>query len=547
MGIELCVVDAPHRYKKANMKESSEEMDRIELTWWHYDVSNRDSVEYRCDGLVESFEKVANEWDSSSEKYRYEGIIGFSQGARLVHYISLLHQLSNGIIFPGLKYAIMTAGYDDPLPVNDLVQVASTLDPTNDVKTHSILSSNEIHIDLPSLHIYGMSDRLIEPIRSKNVMQFYNAPKEHFHDGGHHFPMRSNDIQVILNFIALSADRKELHSSSNVSIPYKFNESILPNDDQKVQQQEEIEVLETIYPDEFKLLSDRDVHPIRFEILLEPAEDHAEFWPTNSIHLQVTYPPTYPDTVLDAKAGYGLSLRHSMNVFEFPSSVEKKCLQAAVSAANDSGEGVPHVLACITAIREFFDTGGLIKENVHLSVDAEIVDETSKTEAKSHKLSLLPAVQTEKMIAADDEGKLIAKKLLENNRNNIINIAENDELLSARGGSWKFVIGLVGKPSAGKSTFFNAATCFARQRDKEGYGASMAPHPFTTIDPNIGYCFVPAPYGSCPEDREGVQRNMLFGNTHGRDSRGRRLLPVVLKDVAGLVPGAYEGRGKGNK
>ena len=35
---------------------------------------------------------------------------------------------------------------------------------------------------------------------------------------------------------------------------------------------------------------------------------------------------------------------------------------------------------------------------------------------------------------------------------------------------------------------------------------------------------------------------------HGRDpSSGRRLLPITVKDVAGLVPGAYKGRGKGNK
>jgi ribosome-binding ATPase YchF (GTP1/OBG family) len=28
---------------------------------------------------------------------------------------------------------------------------------------------------------------------------------------------------------------------------------------------------------------------------------------------------------------------------------------------------------------------------------------------------------------------------------------------------------------------------------------------------------------------------------------GRRLLPIIVKDVAGLVPGAYKGRGKGNR
>lgn len=130
------------------------------------------------------------------------------------------------------------------------------------------------------------------------------------------------------------------------------------------------------------------------------------------------------------------------------------------------------------------------------------------------------------------------------------------------------VSGLVGKPSAGKSTFFNAATAFARQRGMGGGagnrngteddedvvlgGAAMAAHPFTTIDPNVGYCLVPAPAGSCPEDEESClsnlsQKGLVLGSTHGRDSKGRRLLSLCLKDVAGLVPGAYQGRGKGNK
>lgn len=40
---------------------------------------------------------------------------------------------------------------------------------------------------------------------------------------------------------------------------------------------------------------------------------------------------------------------------------------------------------------------------------------------------------------------------------------------------------------------------------------------------------------------------MKLGSTHGRTSDGSRLIPVSLKDVAGLVPGAYQGRGRGNK
>jgi dienelactone hydrolase len=55
---------------------------------------------------------------------------------------------------------------------------------------------------------------------------------------------------------------------------------------------------------------------------------------------------------------------------------------------------------------------------------------------------------------------------------------------SARG-VWGYTVGLVGKPSAGKSTFYNAVTRAALERGGR-LMAAVAPHPFTTIEPNIG-------------------------------------------------------------
>ena len=64
--------------------------------------------------------------------------------------------------------------------------------------------------------------------------------------------------------------------------------------------------------------------------------------------------------------------------------------------------------------------------------------------------------------------------------------------------------------------------------------------------------------GSCPEDGycnadddgailQTKEYVASFGSTHGRDPNGRRFIPVQLKDVAGLVPGAYQGKGRGNQ
>ena len=90
-------------------------------------------------------------------------------------------------------------------------------------------------------------------------------------------------------------------------------------------------------------------------------------------------------------------------------------------------------------------------------------------------------------------------------------------------------LALAGKPNAGKSTFFTAATMAE---------VDVGNYPFTTIDPNRGVTHVrtECPCLDLPE---------RCGNEHCHD--GKRYVPVELLDVAGLVPGAHEGRGLGNQ
>src|SRR3989344_3184247 len=93
------------------------------------------------------------------------------------------------------------------------------------------------------------------------------------------------------------------------------------------------------------------------------------------------------------------------------------------------------------------------------------------------------------------------------------------------------LIGLVGKPSAGKSTFFRAATLA---------DAEIANYPFTTIKPNHGIAYVKikdlaTDFGKVSNPREGYVK------------KGFRFVPFELKDVAGLVEGASQGKGLGNE
>ena len=110
-----------------------------------------------------------------------------------------------------------------------------------------------------------------------------------------------------------------------------------------------------------------------------------------------------------------------------------------------------------------------------------------------------------------------------------------------KGGRWEYVIGLVGKPSAGKSTFYNSAAAFA---SSDANAAKVAAYPFTTVEPNVAQALAALP---CACAARGWQETCQ--PAHGRvilDGAHKRLGRVRIKDVAGLVPGAHRGRGRGN-
>ena len=92
-------------------------------------------------------------------------------------------------------------------------------------------------------------------------------------------------------------------------------------------------------------------------------------------------------------------------------------------------------------------------------------------------------------------------------------------------------IAVTGKPNVGKSSLFNSATLSE---------AEVAGYPFTTIDANKAVSHVDT---ECPCKELEVE----CAPKNSKCEEGMRLIPVELIDVAGLVPGAHEGRGLGNK
>lgn len=85
--------------------------------------------------------------------------------------------------------------------------------------------------------------------------------------------------------------------------------------------------------------------------------------------------------------------------------------------------------------------------------------------------------------------------------------------------------GIVGLPNVGKSTLFNALT--------GSQGAQAANYPFCTIEPNEGIVSIP--------DKRLDRIHRLI--------KTQKIIPAMFKlvDIAGIVKGASEGEGLGNK
>ena len=94
------------------------------------------------------------------------------------------------------------------------------------------------------------------------------------------------------------------------------------------------------------------------------------------------------------------------------------------------------------------------------------------------------------------------------------------------------LVGIIGKPSSGKSTFFSALTLSI---------VKIASYPFTTIEVNEGIGFVSK---ECVCKEFGIDNHKPI---KGFCLDGIYFAPIKVLDVPGLIPGAWSGRGLGNQ
>jgi predicted esterase len=434
-GLQLVAPDAPFPHPD----------DEQLRQWWSRDGDS-------CLGLQETLRSLQEIWNADAA---FVGIMGFSQGARLAHLTTVCHGQQPETYFPGLKFVVMVAGYEAPLPkeLKDLGML-SNLDPA------ASSSTSTLHLQTPSLHVWGLSDKLITPDQSSAVQEHYVNPSTHIHDGGHHVPMKAASartyatfMQDVLQPVVTSASEIAPASSAPSSPPVAL--PLVPDEETSQAQADEVEALTAIFPDEFTILSrvssDEDgnsvyEHPIVYRIALPASEDGV--WPPLPMAVKIQYPYNYPQESLPT-----FKLIHDNNVMQFSTTRAAACVFAMAEACR-AEEGMPCVLSCLYAARDYFESGAMAMATTATSSessDQEKATDQEQSEPAASNSVLPKPVTAERLEQCNLQGLEIALSVLQRARPSTV--PDDDSTLSqGKGGSWTYTIGLVGKPSAGKST-----------------------------------------------------------------------------------------------
>lgn len=503
----------------------------------------------------------------ADEEGPLDGILGFSQGAAaaalLVGSLQAAPDAHRPLTPP--KFAIFVGGYL-PEPFTDL---ASAPRPT------------PASFSVPSLHILSQRDTAVPAEQSLALKSLFAKPLTLEHDLGHCVPQRSAHVAAILDFITkhsapVAAGPEAFETRSGA--PATGGGEPLPES-----QAEELEALEAIFAEELEI--SRRVVPVLLGINLGgPASsimDDGDRRPSSSYRLVFRLPRDYPAT-----APPGVTVEGPLS----PIDPMWGKIQAHVQRTIEEHAGMQAVYAITESVRDFLDVNLAGYTGVGgrrgLAAAAAEGDASGRSAAER----LLPFLgkggdpyrlaEDHWCLAEENDAELIQRATQmaaeAYQRGDIGPIAAAAS--SSLGSRWNLTVGLVGKPSAGKSTLFNATLNPATDEQ----GARVGAFPFTTINPQLGRGFFAAP---CPCVPMGVadtcaagfghvafrpaslceDYSSLRGRTEGgggitscsgpgsiltsksvsEDIKWRRV-PILIKDVAGLVPGAYQGRGKGN-
>uniref|UniRef100_A0A6S8DYZ3 OBG-type G domain-containing protein n=1 Tax=Aureoumbra lagunensis TaxID=44058 RepID=A0A6S8DYZ3_9STRA len=361
-------------------------------------------------------------------------------------------------------------------------------------------------ISLPILVVVGAKDELIKPNESINTVRAVSSEAQVYqHPKGHCLPVRASDLQAYTRFLSKALEDKSISRTNKI----KQIEITTP------EIEDEAEALEAIFSEDFLR---RSMNIFQVTLTREGKSKSLSL----PLFLIAHLPPNYPN---EGRPHYTIETR--MNGLEFPHAASV-ALRSAADQAFVCGE--PAVYSAVLACNDLLRDQGISEVRESIVEEEGITEQIEQSDDMSQIQAAVTQLELEALWRAA-RSKLDEEIMHESNSSTNLH-----KQLKTRG-YWKLSVGIVGKPSVGKSTLFNAVT--------RSTGAKTAAYPFTTIDPNIREALYAMPVECEPIPIEDHLKKQTLA--FGRDAHGRRLMPVLLKDVAGLVPGAYRGLGKGNR
>jgi ribosome-binding ATPase YchF (GTP1/OBG family) len=580
IGVDLFIAEAPHDLPM-------EEGDSVPMKTWFERNANYEIEATGSASLETTLEYIDSLWqDAQSSNEPFSGVFGFSQGGTLGGILAMMPKR-----YPGLQFACIIGAPDNSMILKSEI-------PPSILSLHMGGSKDSM---VPIENCIGCSRNLAEKFESATFI---------IHEQGHCIPSRAADMRHIVAFweqaVQASSSAEAMKEKNDVDEhPRIGSEAALEG------QLEELEALQAIYEKTLLPLSiptqigDRT---LSFSITLTPDTDLPVCTAINNkLKIVMIMPSLYLDESEVQQELPSISLDTSdCNLLDFPLRYKKAItavmLNAAQECAQDNmqcsfnviqaaldwlqdessyiiadsdqdvdnnrdvhandgktdreGKNTKFSVEIEDDVRPWYDSNADEDEESEKQ-DREMISLAFESAAKEHRGRLMRLFQSiinedntvtsssvftfsdEKDRKDDKEGhdkEEETEEVVEEEED--MSISDEMTMLSSASsrGIWPYCVGLIGKPSAGKSSLFNVL-----QKGKNQ--AEIASHPFTTINPNIGYG-----YFRGPRDDDKIANGVYEDSSILRDSvTQRRLLPVTIKDVAGLVPGAYKGRGKGNQ
>ena len=446
-------------------------------------VATRSWFDGKEDRGSKAVDTVSSEWNRGQTKF--DGLFGFSEGSCVI----LLCCLAKEARFPGLKFVICASGL--------VPDFANSL-------CHSL-------IEVPSLHIYGMADSAVPPKLSIMLSRCFLDPTIHAHTKNHRVSQSAKDLLAISDFIFGIEDL--FLRDIGCGEPFEINEDI----------EDEIEALSSIYAETKEFFLDTQNPPV---MRVKVSNDIC------AITIKFSLGPKYP-----FEAPCNLKIQRSNDSPRQLQTRQMKKLERYLLDEAEKNVGCPMIFTVVECCREWLDNeknvtdDGGVTDTTSLAKQTSVVkDDNAESDEDTTENAILAWIHRNEDLTSEG----IMEKMLDMAEDINAALKEarilNDENLyksPSQKGLWNYCLGLVGKPSAGKSTFFNASINSDTTKP-----AVIGAYPFTTIEPNFGLANVAI---EVPQGETGPEENQFTDIT------------IRIKDVAGLVPGAYVGRGKGNR